>query len=471
MKKILFFVITVTIFCLNINDVEATSSTFYEAEYIDGIYMNKQKANSSTIYYQKARFFRQTGSNHFAYCIDPFIFFKEGSIYEETINPDNLTNEQKEQISLIGHFGYNYKNHYDNKWYAITQFMIWKIADPTGNFYFTDGLNGPKIDIYQQEMKEINTLIENYKKSPSFSNNTYTLIEGEDFVIEDKNQVLDQYILTNQNFTIENNKIIGKNLKEGKYIINLKKKDKIHNRPIIFYQAKDSQSLMQAGDLTDKVVSFNVEVINTELKITKHDKDSNSKTPSGQGSLIGAIYGLYNLNNEIITTITIDQNNEGKITNIPLGNYYLEEIKAPTGYELDNTKHYIEITKENNKQSIILTDKIIKKRIIIYKTYDENNKKPEKNIRFSIYDSNNLLITTIITDENGKAEITLPYGEYKIIQENTTDGYQKVKDINLSVKTKDEEIIYLTDYKIKVPNTKTNFIKHILTIISKILNL
>ena len=107
--------------------------------------MNKQQANSSTIYYQKARFFRQVMTDQYAYCIDPFVFFNTASSYDEVITPDNLTENQKEEISLIAYFGYGYKNHTDKKWYAITQMMIWKVADPTGNFYFTDGLNGQKI--------------------------------------------------------------------------------------------------------------------------------------------------------------------------------------------------------------------------------------------------------------------------------------------------------------------------------------
>ena len=123
MKKILFFLTTIIIVLICSTNVNA-STTFYEGEYIDNIYMNKQKAGSSTIYYQKARFFRQTGTNRFAYCIDPFVFFQDGSIYEETITPSNLTASQKEQISLIAYFGYGYKNHTDTKWYAITQFII-----------------------------------------------------------------------------------------------------------------------------------------------------------------------------------------------------------------------------------------------------------------------------------------------------------------------------------------------------------
>lgn len=470
MKKIFIFLIAVTLSFITTLNVNASSS-FYEGEYIDGIYMNKQKANSQTIYYQKARFFRQTGTNRFAYCIDPFVFFEAGSTYEETITPKNLTEEQKEKISLIAYFGYGYKNHTDSKWYAITQMMIWKTADPTGNFYFTNGLNGPKIEIYTQEINEINNLINNYKKETSINNKTYIILDNEDFVVEDTNQVLNNYHTDNSNFVINENQLIGKNLTEGEYTINLIREESYHNQPILFYQSQNSQALMQTGDLTNKIENLKVKVVHTSLEITKLDKDTNSTTPSGEGTLEGAIYGLYNEEDIQIGTITIQENGIGKIENIPFGKYYIKEIKAPTGYQLNPNRTDIEITEKNSKVQITVTNEIIKKEIEIYKTYDENKRIPEAGISFTIYNNKNEKVTTITTDKNGKAQITLPYGEYKIVQNNTTDGYHKIDDIILSVKNDKKEILTLTDYKIKVPNTKTNFIQYFINLILKILKI
>ena len=470
MKKILFFLTTIIIVLICSTNVNA-STTFYEGEYIDNIYMNKQRAGSSTIYYQKARFFRQTGTNRFAYCIDPFVFFQDGSIYEETITPSNLTASQKEQISLIAYFGYGYKNHTDTKWYAITQFMIWKAADPTGNFYFTDGLNGPRITAYTNEMNEINNLINNYKKQTSLNNKTYTLLEGESLSVTDTNNVLSNYKSSNPNFIISGNKLTSSSLTEGVYQIDLIREENYHNAPLLFYQSANSQALMQTGNLSNKQEHLQVEVIKTEIEITKIDKDTQSITPSGEGVLIGAEYGLYNEQDELIQTIVINEDSTGKVENIPFGKYYLKETKAPTGYQLSNEKHEIEITKENSKLKLTLENEIIKKKIIIYKTYDENERIPEANISFTIYDNKNNKVATITTDENGKAEITLPYGEYKIVQENTTEGYHKVEDILLTVEDTEEEIITLTDYKIAVPETSTNIFITIINIILRIFNL
>ena len=50
-KVILFLIIAMTIFIVG-NDVYAEDYKFYEAEYIDNIYMNKYDYSSNTIYYQ-----------------------------------------------------------------------------------------------------------------------------------------------------------------------------------------------------------------------------------------------------------------------------------------------------------------------------------------------------------------------------------------------------------------------------------
>ena len=470
MKKLLFIIITISLTLLCSTQVEAQTQ-FYEGEYIDGIYMNKQKTEISAIYYQKARFFRQVGTNQFAYCIDPFVFFTEGSQYEETINPSNLTQQQKERITEIAYYGYGYHNHTDSKWYAITQFMIWQAADPTANFYFTDGLNGPRIEAYTQEMNEINTLIENYHKSTSLLNKTYTIVEGENIVLEDTSNIISSYSLDNPNFYIEGNKLIGNNLTKGEYTINLLKQESHYNKPILFYQALDSQALMQTGDIPAKSEQLKINVINTQIEITKIDKDTQSITASGDGSLIGAIYGLFNQQGDKIAEITINEDSKGTLKNIPFGNYYLQEIKAPVGYQINTEKKEIIIDKEHTKINLTLENEIIKKKVTIYKTYDENNKKPEANISFSIYDKFNNKVATITTDKNGMAEITLPYGDYKIVQDNTTEGYHKVEDIILSIKDTNDEIITLTDYKIQVPNTSTNIILYIIKIITNILKL
>lgn len=456
-KNIFFLILLATIAFSNILNVKAANTNFYEAEYIPGIWMNKSPQGSNTIYYQTARFFRQTNTNNFAYCIEPFAFFNQNETYQSTITPNNLTTSQKERISLIAHFGYGYKNHTEQKWYAITQFMIWQAADPTGDYYFTDKLNGNRINIFQNEIQEINNLIYQYQTPPSIANKTYTLVEGTSLTIKDNNNVLDNYKITNnEHVNISNNSITISNLKEGTYQLNLNRQDNIYNKPIIFYQANNSQNLVETGDVENKIINFNIKVISTELTITKTDSETKTTKPSGDAKLQGTTYELYDESMNKIDILTIDENMQSSIKNLNIGTYYIKEKTPGTGYLLDQTLYTFKITEETTSINLILENKVIKKKITINKLYGENdNFLPEKNIHFNIYNQQNELIKTIITNENGIAEIDLPYGIYTIIQETTTEGYKKIDPIHVEIKDETPLTYTLKDYKITVPNTKT----------------
>ena len=433
--------------------------------------MNKYQSSTKTTYYQKARFFRKTNTNEFAYCIEPFNFFNESSSYESTITPNNLTQAQIDRISKIAHFGYKYRDHESPHWYAITQFMIWSVADPTGDYYFTDRLNGQRVEKFQGEIDEINRLIDNYNTVPSFTNKTFTIIENKEFSTVDTNHILDNFESTSKDLILLNNRIVISNPKKGNYTYKFIKKDNYYNKPIIFYQSPTSQNLVDTGDIDNIEISFNVKVIRTTIEITKLDKDTSSIIPRGEASLDGAIYSLYDENNNLIQELII-KNNQATITNIPFGKYYLKEITPGIGYTLDNNTYEIDINENTYNKELILNNKVIEKKIIIEKKYGDNYLlKGEGNISFQVFNKNKELINTITTSSIGLVEITLPYGEYEFIQINSTKGYHKVDPFTIKIEDNEEEHIELRDLKIEVPNTHTNgnivilYILHMLLII------
>ena len=470
MKRILillFLILGITYTsCLTVN---ALTTSFYEGEYIEGIWMNKYNPSNKTIYYQKARFFRQRGTNEFAYCIEPFSFFNGNSQYESTINPYNLTESQKQRITAIAHFGYNYTNHTDPKWYAITQFMIWQASDPSGDYYFTDSLNGNRINPFQNEINEINNLINNYNTHPSFENKTFYQVENNKLEIVDTNNILSYYTINDANIIKENNKLISNYKDEGEYTVSLSRQDKYYNKPIIFFQSSQSQNLVETGDINDINSNFKIMIQKTNLTINKHDKDNDSIIPSGDAFLDGAKYNLYNDKDELIQELTI-VNNQASIDNLEYGKYYLKEIEAGEGYLLDEEIHSFEIAKDNPNINLILYNQVIKSNLIINKKYgDEDNLNNEENISFNIYDSNNNLVDTITTDSNGNATILLPFGKYTLEQINTKDGYEKNNKIDFIIDSNEDKELFLKDLKIKVPNTyidKPNIFKIILILLS-----
>ena len=195
----------------------------------------------------------------------------------------------------------------------------------------------------------------------------------------------------------------------------------------------------------------------TKITITKIDFDTNSTTPKGDAKLNGAVYGLYNENDELLKKITIEKNCQATLENIDYGKYYLKEIIPGEGYTLNEEKYYFEINQKNTNIDLKLKNKVIEKEINIHKEFgDSITNSIEKDISFDIYNSKNELINTITTDHQGNAKITLPYGKYTIKQRNTTPGYKMIDDFIIEINDQKNDYYYkLYDYKIKVPDTRT----------------
>ncbi len=457
MKKIVLLLIAFTaISIMSPHEVKAETGSFYEAEFLDNIYT--RRSLNTTVYYQRSRFFRERGTGKVAYCIEPFTGFSTGLDFIPTDTFDNLNEEALLKMSLLANYGYLYPGHEDIKWYVITQQLIWQVAQPNGIYEFTNGLDGTTIYPYENEIAELWNLVNHHLTQPSFHNQEINVVENQKITLTDMNQVLEKYQSNDSNIIINNNNLTIKDLKEGTYSFQLTKSSNTHDSPALFYYSPSGQDIMTIGNAKDLKANFTINVKKTSLEITKIDKDTNSITPSGEGVLIGTKYGLYDNNNKLIQELIIDKNNKAKVENIPYGFYILKELETKEGYLLDSKEYSIEINQEKTKIELTLINEIIKKKVQIHKEFGtEENTHPEQNIIFDIYNNNNELISSITTDENGYAEIILPYGSYIIKQRNTTKDYKKVEDFAVVITDKDQNLNYqLYDYKIEVPNTKKN---------------
>lgn len=468
MKKIIIFLISLTIMLLLPNkNVYAKTHSFYQGEYIPNIFIHKI-TQSKLDYYSQARFIRKTNTNEIAYCVEPSIYFEDGQSYEDTKYLSKFTPIQILDMTLISHFGYGYPGHTDPKWYPITQTLIWKIADPSMKYHMTVGKDPNTNHLFTKEMEEIRTLVNNYKKTTSLNNKTYTIVAGQSLTLVDENNVLINYT-SKDNIEIKDNKLIINNPQPGTNIITLEKEHKLYNRHPLFYTSKGSQNVMDVGDPLTIKENFKVKVLNTEVEILKVDSETKENFPQGEASLIGSIFGLFKKDNTLIQEITLDDIT-AKIKNLPFGSYYIKELKPGIGYELNPNKYPLEINETTTNIQITIPNKVIKGKLIIKKEFgSDNNFKPEQNISFNIYHQDKL-IKTITTNELGIAEIELPYGKYKIIQLTTSEGYEKIEPIEFEINSPKELTYKLKDYKIDVPNTKSSsFIEKLINLIKKIL--
>lgn len=434
---------------------------FYEGEYIHNIFMVRE--NNHSHIYQAARFIRRNSDHQFAYCIEPFSFVDTTQAYESMVNPDTIPKETWERISLIAYYGYGYPNHSSNKWYPITQIMIWKAIDPESDFYFTDSLDGNKIDIFQEEMNEIEALIQKHQQKPSFHNQTITMVLGTKKTITDQNYVFSSYQSNNldPSITQSENTLTIYAEQVGEKQISWKKTETQYMVPPLLYYHPTSQNLMTVGMAPTNQANLKIKVIETNLIINKIDKDTQTQESQGEAQLEGAIYELYDHNHNLIQTITIPKTKTITIPNLDFGTYYIKEKQAGIGYQLDPKQYHFTINENTHHITLNMENEVIKKKIELYKKFgdlSQNEMQPEENIQFAIYDKQGNLITTLTTDHNGYATTILPYGKYTIKQLNSTNGYQKVDDFEIIVDEKSEDTLTYTldDIKIPVPNTKEN---------------
>lgn len=222
------------------------------------------------------------------------------------------------------------------------------------------------------------------------------------------------------------------------------------------YQLKENQFYLQIGNTypTLSFTTYNKRYVG-QLKLKKLDKDLKT-CQNNDLSLAGAIYGIYNLDGELIQNLTLNQECSAMTErNLELGKYYIQEIKAPKGYKLDKEKHYFEINEENADGIVELNleDEIFKTNLIINKMFFKDSKlTPEIGAIFGIYKKDGTEVTKLVIDETGRAQVTLNYGEYIIKQEKGQDGYKKVEDFNFVVdeNSLEETVITLLNEKFNV---------------------
>ncbi len=188
-----------------------------------------------------------------------------------------------------------------------------------------------------------------------------------------------------------------------------------------------------------------------EIKLIKNDSKTRACYSEGDSVLEGAVYGLFKKDGTLIKELEIGADcsfQSGKI--LLLGDYYIQELKAPKGYKLDNEKYEFSITKENSDTLVTINmyEEAYNTNLSIHKTYlkDLGVIEAEEDAVFEIYLlSKNKLVDTLVTSENGIAKVNLDYGDYLIKQKKGKSGYHLSKDVYFSVNelTKDESNIYL----------------------------
>lgn len=445
-------------------------------------------------YYQKDKDTGKTMTGHankfylngkLAYCIEPLV-----QITDHTYNSTTdwgvvgLTDEQEDYIEKVGYFGYEYPGHQTDRYYMAAQQLIWEKARNVETKYTTERGGGNEIDL-SKEKSEILSLVNSYGSLPSFASESIEANMGDEVILNDTNNVLNQFRIEyngKNKVSVTDNKLNIKfsNNFIGEETIKFVKKNYDSQVNLIYYKAS-SQTLATLRisnplnfELKIKANGGTVEINKKGEKIIYSDGTYRYDTIA-LPEVEFAIYANENIVDstgkvvyrkyDFVGTVTSDNLGFAKLEDMYYGKYFLIEGKSSQGNMLNNEKYYFEITKDDLIEGNIIKkldiQNYLPKGTLEFTKLDITEGTVIPNTEIMIFTDDDRLIFKGITDENGKVIITdlLAGQKYYIIERNPATGYQlsnekvyfEIKENGEIVKAKmtNEKII-----KVKVPDTK-----------------
>lgn len=189
-------------------------------------------------------------------------------------------------------------------------------------------------------------------------------------------------------------------------------------------------------------------------------KDSEYESSQGDGSLAGAVYGIYN-GEELVDTYTTDEKGYFKTKEYVCGdNWTIKEITPSEGYLLDDTVYSVgaeakNYTVEKNTVKMTVKEDVIKGKISIVKHSDDGTTQietPEQGAEFEVYlksagsyeKAKDAEKDYLICDKNGFDETKLmPYGIYVVHQTKGWENTEWMKDFEVIINENEKSYFYL----------------------------
>ncbi|GHU35655.1 hypothetical protein FACS1894192_00700 [Bacilli bacterium] len=361
------------------------------------------------------------------------------------------------------------------------EYKVTVIAGKTGN-------DAPVVKVDNKAvMGEITIIKTGVESGDKMWNENYTL-EGNEFKLT---SLTDSKTYTGK--TDKTGKVIFKNLPLGDY---LPEETKASNGFVNTF--KPVKVTLTWKDNKTEIVYGSTSGTNQEVKgeneLLKLDKETGTTTPQGKAEMKTAEYAyFYNdtstgssphkkgdpvkwsdipnpklISGEKVTQSVINGKvvNHGDnvvlrvdpdklnvyVGNFPLGSFYSQEINAPVGYAPDNSKHEFELKKKDDSTQNIITpqskslEQVIKAKILIQKKVEISGESADSgynDIKFNVTPINDTkgdeqtITTGIKDDEDGYASLEIPYGDYKLTEDEKSapEGYDLIKPIYIHMET------------------------------------
>lgn len=169
------------------------------------------------------------------------------------------------------------------------------------------------------------------------------------------------------------------------------------------------------------------------------------------GFFSGAVYGIYDSSGTKVDELTTSATDYVKSKSLPLGHYYLQELKAPSGAILDTTKHEFDLTTNGATLSLSVSDQSQTANILITKQGEVLTGATQSDSEFgplytptyglsalsgAVYDiyANENIVSAggkqlytkdqlVCTVNSGVKSPNLPLGQYRAVEKTAPSGF------------------------------------------------
>lgn len=289
---------------------------------------------------------------------------------------------------------------------------------PAGYYLPTNGYTTPDIKIGQSDAKEVtvaNDKLGAVEVTKVDEKDATKVLAGAEFELRDSDDKL-----VGTKTTDEAGQLDFAGLQPGKYTLTETVAPKGYELPT---GTRASHELdVQVGAPT-KVTVDNEKTLFGTLAVEKVDATTGALLPD-------ATYTLKNAKGDLVATETTDDNGKLAFTNLPAGDYTLQEKLAPAGYNVSSTVYTVTIpyqptttVKQTVSDTKTVEDKNNRGAIIVHKI-DDATGKALANAKFELHQAGKL-VQTKTTNANGDANFNgLAAGNYTLVEVRAPKGYE-----------------------------------------------
>lgn len=185
-------------------------------------------------------------------------------------------------------------------------------------------------------------------------------------------------------------------------------------------------------------VTLKSEKLKGQIKICEKDEENMQAIKETQ-------YEIINLNNEIVETVTTNEEGEAITNKLPIGKYKIKQIKTDKKH-ITNDEIGVEVL-TNKISEVDVKSKRIKGQIKIKLIENEEEKLQEAkipNVEYEVYDINGKIVSKIITNKEGIGTTQLlDKGVYFIREAKNAEGYIKNEREFIAIIADNEKVVEL----------------------------